>query len=179
MRKLFFVISFSNLNSVPISLKWINADNEVRFKGVEIPELSGEKVSLEDIFFELEKNGLFIQSGFAQKRTSEKKTFFTMVKFEFSEKRKKPFEESLFKSSFLKIFHDAFWNIKIFSHEDNATVACSYRIPRFEGNDRLKPVTVWDKDSVTKERVGDKPRPIEADRVLSFSKTSLVLKEYK
>jgi len=175
MKKLYFAVSFTNPTNVPASLKWANPDNQTRFKGIETPGLSGEKVSLENLFSELEKNGLFIQSGFAQKKTGENKMFFTMIKFQFGGERKSPAEESLLKSSFLKIFQDAFWNIKVFGHDGDVTVACSRRTPRFEGNDRLKPVTIWDKDLTTGERVGDKPKPIQSEHLLCFEDGQLVL----
>ncbi len=178
MKKLFFAVSFSNPTNVPATLKWIKPDNDVRFKGVETPGLSGERVSLEDIFSELKKEGLFIQSGFAQKRVSEKKLFYTTVKFEFGSERKNPTEENLLKSSFLKIFQDAFWNVKVFSHDGDITIACSSRVSRYEGNDRLKPVTIWDKDPVTKERIGDKPKPIQPEHLLSFEDGELILYKF-
>lgn len=178
MEKLYFAISFTNPTNVPASLKWVKPDNDIRFKGVETPGLSGGKVSLEDLLSELEKDGLFIQSGFAQKKTGENKMFFTMIKFQFGSERTNPVEESLLKSSFLKIFEDAFWNIKVFSHKNDATIACSCRVPRYEGNDRLKPVTIWDKDPVTKERIGDKPKPIQPEHLLSFEDGELVLYKF-
>ncbi len=181
LRKLFFAVSFTNPTVVPSTLKWIKPDDSVRFKGMEVPGLSHEwkKTSLENIFFDLEKEGLFIQNGYAQKRTSEKKMFYTTVKFEFGTERVNTVEEELLKKSFLDIFEKAFWTVKIFSHDTDITVACVSRVSRFEGNDRLKPVKIWDKDSITGERTGNEPRVIEPDGVLSFSDGSLVLEKYE
>lgn len=180
MKKLYFAISFSNPSVVPSTLKWINPNNEIHFKGTETPGLSHEwkRTSLENIFFELEKEGLFIQNGYAQKRTSEKKMFYTTVRFEFGTERRSEAEERLLKSSFLDIFEKAFWTVKVFSHNDDITVACTSRISRFEGNDKLKPVRIWDKDAFG-ERIGNEPRMIEADGVLSFSDGSIVLAKYE
>ena len=103
--------------------------------------------------------------------------YFTMIKFEFGGERKNPAEESLLKSSFLKVFKDAFWDVKIFSHNDDVTVACTTRVQRFEGNDRLKPVTVWEKDAFG-ERVGDKPKLIEPESIISYSDGELILYKF-
>lgn len=190
MKKLYFSVSFTNQQNVPPSLRWIGEDKTTRFEGTETPALVGKKVSLENLFSELEKDGLFIQSGFAQKRmrlNKEKKIagknfkeqiFFTMIKFEFGSERKNPVEESLLKSSFLKIFQDAFWDVRIFSHNDDVTIACTTRVQRFEGNDRLKPVRVWEKDFFG-ERVGDKPKLIEPEHLLSYSDGELILSKYE
>jgi len=181
MKKLYFAISFSNPSVVPSTLKWINPDSQVYFKGIEDPGLSLKKVSLGNIFSDFEKDGLFIQSGFAQKKKQKKlgkDIFFTMVKFEFGEKREEPVKEEMLKKSFLDIFEKAFWNVRVFCHEQDITIACSHREPRFEGNNRLKPVRVWDKDSKG-NKIGSESKIIEPDGVLSFEDGAIVLKEYR
>lgn len=168
-KKIEIVFSFSNPNVVPATMHWKSPNNGIYAKGNETPILSGEKVSVKYIFDQLQENGLVIQGAFAEKRMNESRKYYTSVKFSFQNGKSKPvIAEKMIRASFEKIAGEAFWNFKIYKHEDKSlTVACFFRTAIYQNGELIR---VWDRDLTTEEKIGNEPRLMRPKGTLHFSK---------
>lgn len=161
------VFSFSNPKNVPSALKWKEPNDEIYFSGKDTPVVFGERVSMERIFMDLWEKNFFVQEAFAQRRRNASNKYFTNVRFSFRNGKSKPaFCEKLLSEGFRKLAKEAFWNLKIFVHKETVVIACSFRHARMENG---KFIRVWDKDPVTREKIGAGPHHIRPEGTLRFS----------